>query len=140
MRSTTWTQVGIAALVGAAAAALSCILELRGEWIALCWLAGFVIGLRLPGAQPWMAGMAGIGIGLAVCLTVGGSWTLVVFALAGLGAVYTHGWGGAWLVRRLRKLGAAAARDVPTLLVGVALLSVVVLGGWLALELARNPL
>jgi hypothetical protein len=143
MRSTTWTRLGIAAFVGAAAAILTLLFGLpgRGEWIAVCWLAGLAVGLRLPGAHAWLAGLGGIALGLAVGLAVGGgSWTLVGFALLALGGVYSHGWSTAWVVRRLRKLGSAAARDVPTLLASAALLSLVGFAVWLAMEFARNPL
>ena len=142
MRSTTWTRLGIAALVGAAAAALSFVFTVpgRGEWIALCWLAGFGIGQWLPGPMTWIAGLGGIAGGLLAAVIIGGSLTLVVFGLIALGVVYSHGWGTAWVIHRVRNLGSSAARDIPTLLAGATLLSLVVLSVWLAMELIRNPL
>ena len=142
MRSTIRTRLGIAAFVGVAAATLTFLFGLpgRGEWIVVCWLAGLGVGLRLPGAHAWLAGLGGIALGLVVGVAIGGSFTLIAFALLALGSVYSHGWGTAWLVRRLRRLGSAAVRDAPTLLVAAVLLSLVVFGAWLAYELARNPL
>jgi hypothetical protein len=134
--------IGIAALVGVAAATLTFVFGVpgRGEWIVVCWLAGLGIGLGLSGAHAWVAGLGGIALGLVVGVAIGGSFTLIAFALLALGGVYSHGWGTGWLVRRLRRLGSTAIRDASTLFAGAVLVSVVALGGWLAMEFIRNPL
>jgi hypothetical protein len=112
----------------------------QGEFVPAIWLAAFLALLIAPGWPGFIALMVGVTSAAVVIDLSDGVFGLVFLIVAVVSAVAAHGALSASVVQRLRLLGwRQGVHDSRVLSGGGLVVGLVLIFGWFASQLARNP-